>query len=171
LGQGSLTQTTIQKQRNLYNEIEKNFDPKNYISVGVSERDVLMYHELFKLFSGTGIGCLTPGDLKQALQLFDYNAKKNVIYKLIANIDQDESGGISFEEFLKIMTDVKRPCDEDTADDYYDVFLAYDVDGKGYIDRDDIRQSALDLNENLTEEELEDIMIKFDPTGEGKINF
>ena len=49
--------------------------------------------------------------------------------------------------------------------------MAYDIDQKGYIDRNDIRESALDLNENLTEEELDDIMIKFDPSGEEKINF
>ena len=79
--------------------------------------------------------------------------------------------GISFEEFLKIMTDQKRPCDEDTTEDFYEVFLAYDMDQKGYISRDDIKESALDLNENLTDQELDDIMIKFDPTGEGKINF
>lgn len=58
---------------------------------------------------------------------------------MIANIDEDEAGGISFDEFLKIMTDVKRPCDLDTAEEYMEAFLAFDFEDKGYIDREDIR--------------------------------
>lgn len=67
--------------------MEQNFDPKDYVSVGVTERDVIMYRELFNLFNVNGLGCLTPVDIRKALQLFDYNAKKNVIYQLISNID------------------------------------------------------------------------------------
>lgn len=45
------------------------------------------------------------------MKLFGYSAKKETIYKIISELDNDETGGISFEEFLKIMTDKNRPCD------------------------------------------------------------
>lgn len=40
---------------------------------------------------------------------------------------------------MKIMTDQKRPCDEDTRDDIEMVFTIYDRDGKGYVNREDIK--------------------------------
>ena len=110
---------------------EEQFDPKNFVSVGVSERDVEMYKEVFDLFDVHQIGCLTPNDLRNALEMFGYHPKKHLIYQIISDIDSDESGGIDFREFLKIMTDQMRPCDEDTEDDYERVFSYFDMEAKG----------------------------------------
>ena len=46
--------------------------------------------------------------------MFGYQSSKETIYKIISEIDTDESGGISFDEFLKIMLNYSRPCDQDT---------------------------------------------------------
>ena len=101
--------------------------------MGVSERDVELYKEIFDLFDVSGIGSLTPNDLRLALELFDYKPRKKILYEIISNIDSAESGEINFENFLKIMTDEKRPCDLDTKEDYKNTFSYYDVDDKGYI--------------------------------------
>ena len=103
--------------------------------------------------------------------MFNYHPKKQIVYEIISNIDTDETGGIGFNEFLKIMTDQKRPCDADTENDYDDVFNYYDCDGKGYITRDDIRSVSMDLNEPISDRELDDIMQKLDPSGSDKIEF
>lgn len=107
------------------------FRPKDYISVGVTERDVEMYKEVFDLFDVHKIGNLTPNDLRNALEMFGYHPKKHLIYQIISDIDRDESGGLDFGEFLKIMTDQTRPCDEDVEEDYVRVFTYFDVDGTG----------------------------------------
>ena len=107
------------------------FNPKNFISVGVTERDVEMYKEVFDLFDVHKIGNLTPNDLRNALEMFGYHPKKHLIYQIISDIDRDESGGLDFGEFLKIMTDQTRPCDEDQQEDYERVFTYFDVDGTG----------------------------------------
>lgn len=107
------------------------FNPKNYISVGVSERDVEMYKEVFDLFDIHKCGSLTPNDLRNALEMFGYHPKKHLIYQIISDIDQDESGGLDFREFLNIMTDQTRPCDEDTQEDYERVFTYFDIEGNG----------------------------------------
>ena len=171
LGTNSMTQTTMERKKNLQNQFEQNFDPKNYLGVGITERDVELFKEVFDLFDVNGIGCLTPIDIRSALEMFGYHPKKQIVYEIISNIDSDESGGIGFNEFLKIMTDQKRPCDQDVENDYDDVFNYYDCDQKGYVDRDDIRSVAMDLNEPLSDTELDDIMQKLDPSGEGKIVF
>lgn len=44
-------------------------------------------------------------DVRRGLELFGYNPKKKIVYEIISNIDTEETGGVSFVEFLKIMTD------------------------------------------------------------------
>jgi len=45
---------------------EESFNPKNFISVGVTERDVEMYKEVFDMFDVNSYGNLTPNDLRNA---------------------------------------------------------------------------------------------------------
>ncbi len=63
------------------------------------------YKELFDLFDVKKTGVLTPIDLRALFEMFGYHTRKESIYQIISEFDQDESGGISFYEFLKIMTD------------------------------------------------------------------
>lgn len=167
----SMTQTTMERKKNLQNQFEQNFDPKNYLGVGITERDVELFKEVFDLFDVNGIGCLTPIDIRSALEMFGYHPKKQFVYEIISNIDSEETGGIGFNEFLKIMTDQKRPCDTDAEDDYSDVFNYYDCERKGYITKENIRDVSMELNEPLTDRELDDIMEKLDPSGKGQITF
>ena len=110
-------------------------------------------------------------DVRRGLELFGYNPKKKIVYEIISNIDTEETGGVSFVEFLKIMTDQRRPCDEETKDDIELVFSYFDVDEKGYIDREDLEQMCLEVGEALSEQEMKDIFELLDKSGEGKITF
>ena len=62
-----------------------------------------------------------------------------------------ETGEISFADFLKLVSDQKRPCDEETKEDYEFTFQCFDTDDKGYISREDIKNVAMDEKEALTE--------------------
>ena len=56
----------------------------------------MFFKEVFDLFDVNGIGCLTPIDVRRALEIFGYNPSKRTVYDLIANIDSNESGEVSF---------------------------------------------------------------------------
>jgi len=154
--QSIFTSSGYQERKTLIN-YEEPFDPKKFISVGVTERDVEMYKEVFDMFDVQNYGSLTPNDLRNALEMFGFLPKKHLIYQIISDIDADESGGIDFREFLKIMTDQMRPCDGDTKEDYERVFSYFDFEGRGYIGKDDLRKIAVDLGENLSEEAIVEI--------------
>ena len=165
----SLTATMIERKK--AQNAKQTFDPKEYLSVGITEREVEMYKEIFDLFDVNGIGSLSPNDLRNALEMFGYHPKRAIVYQIISDLDSDESGGIGFREFLKIMTDQNRPCDDDTEEDYERVFSYFDSDQKGYLSRDDIQKVAMELNENMTEQELNDVMERLDPTNQDRCSF
>ena len=147
------------------------FNPAEYKTVGVTERDVELYKEVFDLFDTSESGILTPSDLRNAFEMFGYHPKRNVVYQMISDYDSNEAGGICFKEFLKIMTDQLRPCDEDTEDHFQRAFDYFDCDNKGYVTKEDIQRVCLELPEDLSKDELEEIMKKLDPESGDKITF
>jgi Ca2+-binding EF-hand superfamily protein len=49
------------------------------------------------------MGILTIADLKKLLKTNNFNAVDDTIYDIISEFDEDESGGVGFDEFIRIM--------------------------------------------------------------------
>jgi len=155
-----------------FRRIEKTnepFNPKDYTMAGASERDVLVYKEMFDLLDIDDNGMLTPMEVRNLMLHYGYNPKKQVIYQMVSDLDKDESGGIDFYEFMKMMT--AKLSETDSDEDIAKVYYMYDVDRKGYITFDDLRDAAKELKEDIKEEELQEILDKIDPDNKGKITF
>lgn len=109
---------------------------------------------------------MTPYDVKTVLMEAGYKPTKETIYEIIGEFDDDESGGVGFDEFLKIIN--KALTHNDKREDIDNVFLEYDKDGKGYIDFKDIRRVATLNEESMTDDEIQDIVDR-SSKGTGKI--
>merc|ERR1712244_199031 len=51
-----------------------------------------------------GSGSIDSKELKVAMRAFGFEAKKEEIQKMISDVDDDGSGTMGYEEFLKMMT-------------------------------------------------------------------
>ena len=70
--------------------------------------------------------------------------------------DKDHSGTIDFHEFLAIM--IKKMGETDKKEALDEAFLLFDKDGDGDITFDDLKAVAEELNENLTDEEITEML-------------
>lgn len=61
----------------------------------------------------------------------------------------DETGGISFQEFMKAMD--TKPCINETKKDIMTIFKKYDRFSKGYLVIDDLREIIRLNKEDLDE--------------------
>ncbi len=145
------------------------FNPKDFTMAGASERDVLVYKEMFDLLDIDDNGMLTPMEIRNLLLHFQYNPKKQIIYQMVSDLDTDESGGLDFYEFLKMMT--AKLSETDSDDDITKVYNMYDSDNKGYITAEDFKNVAKELKEEIKDEEIKEIMDKIDPKNKGKITY
>lgn len=142
------------------------FDPSKYPDF--KEKDVL---ELKKVFDFMTLGMneiLTPNDIKRALIAFGYNPTKETIYDIMASYDDDESGGLSFDEFMKIMK-LTSPKDKDS--EIQKVFKEFDRENKGYIDLEGLKKMTRDLGEEEDEEMLKEIIKRSSSSSEGRIYY
>lgn len=141
-------------------------DPKKFPDF--KEKDVIELKAVFDYMAYSNNSILTPNDIKKALKAFGYNATKETIYDIMAAWDDDESGGLSFDEFMKIMS-MSATKEKDT--ELQKVFREFDVGNKGYIDLSDLKKMANELGEEDDEETLKEIIKRSGSGSEGKLYF
>ena len=63
---------------------------------------------------------------------------------------------------------IKKMSEKDSTSELDSAFELFDLDKNGYIDINDLKQVAKDLNENMTEEELEEMLRSASKKEDGK---
>jgi len=88
---------------------------------------------------------------------------------MISDLDRDGSGSIEFEEFLDMMT--ARMSDKDTRTDIEKVFRLFDDDKSGKISFNNLKRVSKELGENMTDEDLMEMIDRADTDGDHAVNF
>ncbi len=63
----------------------------------------------------------------------------------------------------------QKPCENDTVEDVERIFQYIDEDNKGFISEEDLMQMAEELHEQVSKQELKDMISYCDPQGKGII--
>ncbi|XP_060530670.1 uncharacterized protein LOC132704591 [Cylas formicarius] len=124
--------------------------------------------EAFDLFDTEGSGKIDSKDLKVAIRALGFEPKKEEIKKMIADIDKDGTGKISYDDFLKLMS--VKMAEKDSREEILKAFRLFDDDETGKISFKNLKRVAKELGENLTDEELQEMIDEADRDGDGEIN-
>ncbi|PHJ22145.1 centrin [Cystoisospora suis] len=124
--------------------------------------------EAFDLFDTDGSGCIDAKELKVAMRALGFEPKKEEIRKMIADVDKDGTGSVDFQEFLSLMT-VKMQ-ERDPREEILKAFRLFDDDETGKISFKNLKRVSKELGENLTDEELQEMIDEADRDGDGEIN-
>ncbi|KAL7752820.1 hypothetical protein RI367_001823 [Sorochytrium milnesiophthora] len=124
--------------------------------------------EAFDLFDTDGSGSIDSKELKVAMRALGFEPKKEEIKKMIAEIDKNGSGSIDFGEFLELMTG--KMAERDSREEILKAFKLFDDDNTGKISFKNLKRVAKELGENLTDEELQEMIDEADRDGDGEIN-
>ena len=147
----------------------KEFNPRDYRSAGLNEEDIIELKEVFDYYDSTGMGVLLPNDLKLLLTQHGFNPAKKTIYEIIAEFDADETGGISFLEFMKAMG--TKPIKNESKRDIEKVFKKYDRANKGYLTVPDLKEVMRQFKEPLDQELMKQMVELCDIDQDGRIRF
>merc|ERR1711967_56744 len=124
--------------------------------------------EAFDLFDTDGSGTIDAKELKVAMRALGFEPKKEEIKKMIADIDKDGSGTIDFDEFLQMMT--AKMSEKDSREEILKAFRLFDDDETNKITFKNLKRVAKELGENMTDEELQEMIDEADRDGDGEIN-
>merc|ERR1719510_1489641 len=87
---------------------------------------------------------------------------------MIADIDDDGSGEIDFEEFLRMMT--KKMLNKDPKEEMKLIFRFFDDDDTGKISIANLRRVAEEAGERMSDRALQEMIEEADQDGDGEVN-
>ena len=86
------------------------------------------------------------------------------------DIDKNQSGTIDFDEFIEMMT--AKMSDKDTPEDLrkvFDLFIGDNTADK--IELKHLKRVAKELGENMSDDELNEMIVRADTDKDGKVSF
>lgn len=136
---------------------------------GLDEEALDEIKEAFNLFDTEGRGNIDVRELKAAFRALGFQVKKSELRQLFIDLEKDlSSAHVSFEEFLEMVT--PRMLSRDSREEILKVFALFDDDNSGTISFKNLKRVAVELGENLTDEELQEMIDEADRDGDGVIN-
>ncbi len=124
--------------------------------------------EAFDLFDTDGSEKIDAKELKVAMRALGFEPKNEEIKKMISDIDKDGSGTIDFHEFLEMMT--AKMSSRDSKEEILKAFRLFDDDETGKITLKNLRRVAKEIGENMTDEELQEMIEEADLDGDNEID-
>ena len=124
--------------------------------------------EAFDLFDTDGSGTIDAKELKVAMRALGFEPKKDEIKKMISDIDIDNSGTIDFNEFLEMMT--AKMSEKDSREEILKAFRLFDYDETNKISFENLKRVADELGENMTDDELHEMIQEADRDGDHEIS-
>ena len=134
----------------------------------VTEEQKQEIKEAFDLFDTDGSGSRDAKELKVAMRALGFEPKKEEVRRMIAEVDKDGSGTIEFPEFLDMMA--TKMAERDPREEILKAFRLFDDDETGKISFKNLKRVARELGENMTDEELMEMIEEADRDGDGEIN-
>lgn len=103
-----------------------------------------------------------------ALRALGFEPKKEEMRRLLNEFDKDKTGTIDFNGFLLLM--LKKMSERDLKMELLKAFERFDHDKNGKIGFTDLKRLVIDIGENLTDEEIQEMIDEADQDHDGEIN-
>ncbi|CAF1171357.1 unnamed protein product [Adineta ricciae] len=128
--------------------------------------------EAFALFDRVGGGVIRTKDLEHVMQCIGYQTTPGELEQMIQEVDIDGDGLVNFNEF-KLMMNHKGENRLNIFNDELlnEAFRIFDKEGNGFITEKGLRAVMNNLGEQLTDDELHDMIREADLDGNHRIDY
>lgn len=106
--------------------------------------------------------------LQLAMRALGFEPRREEIKKITSACIKDESDVITLEQFVTIMSE--KIADKGAKEEILKAFRLFDDDQTGKISFKNLQRVAHELGENLTEEELKEMIQEADQDKDGEVN-
>mmetsp|Transcript_118251 Transcript_118251/g.295062 ORF Transcript_118251/g.295062 Transcript_118251/m.295062 type:complete len:166 (-) Transcript_118251:70-567(-) len=135
----------------------------------LTEGQIEEFKEAFSLFDKDGDGTITVQELGIVMRSLGKRPTPDELKAMIAEVDENGSGRIEFAEFLKILA-IKLQ-EVDSVEEMREAFMVFDRDKSGSVSAGELKHVMNNLGEQVTNEEVEEMIREADADGDGELSF
>jgi len=106
--------------------------------------------------------------LQLAMRALGFEPRRDEIKKILDSCGEGESGSITYEQFVGIMSE--KITEKDAREEILKAFHLFDDDQTGKISFKNLQRVAAELGETLNEDELREMIQEADQDQDGEIN-
>merc|ERR1712080_196871 len=117
-------------------------------------------------------GAIPAENVGNILSMMGLKVKPTALQSIIEEIDEDGSGLLEFGEFCQLAAKFLVEEDEEgLKKELKEAFRIYDKEGNGFISTQTLKEILKELDNKLTEDDLENIIEEVDEDGSGTLDF
>jgi len=126
----------------------------------------------FDSFDQERRGAISTDIVATVLKMMGHPVNRTILKQVIEEVDIDGSGELEFNEFVLLATKFMNEEDEEEMKkELKEAFRLYDKNGEGFIPTNVLREILKELDDKLTEEELDGMIDEIDADGSGTVDF
>ncbi|NXY75517.1 CETN1 protein, partial [Glareola pratincola] len=138
----------------------------------VTEEQRRELRKAFELFDRDGSGLmdtLSAFSFRQVtVKALGCELRKEEMRRIVSEFSEEGSGKLNFKSFLQVMTQkMAEPC---SGKEIRKAFRVFDCDGTGKISFENLKVVACEVGEDITDEELQEMIDEADVDGDGEVN-
>ena len=130
--------------------------PQQKIKNEITEDQKREIKEAYESFEDGGIN---PKELKLAMKALGFDPKNEDVGRILAQVEKKGKKPVEFEEFVDLL--IEKP-NKDPKVEMEKAFRILTEDGKDKITVKSLKKICVDLGENITEEELQEMITEAD---------
>jgi Ca2+-binding EF-hand superfamily protein len=133
---------------------------------------IAVLQKCFGSFDREKTGSISTEMVAEILRLMGQPFDKKILDELIEEVDEDKSGRLEFSEFVQLAAKfIIEEDDEAMQKELREAFRLYDKEGNGFIPTTCLREILRELDDALTNEELDIMIEEIDSDGSGTVDF
>merc|ERR1712070_1129904 len=136
--------------------------PKPLVELNETQKKELW--ESFNLLDPEGTGKVAAADIRVVLRALGYDPSKEDVEKLVSKFDSSKTGALDFSEYMDLLID--KMSENDTPEDIQLAFRQFDRANENVITFEDLKEVVKDLEEELTNEEIMEMITYFKAEGD-----
>ena len=138
-------------------------------SDSLTEDKINEFKEAFEIFDKDKDGYITTKELGDIMKNLGQTPSEAELQDMINEVDIDGNGTIDFKEFLGLMA--RKMRDNDSEEELIEAFKVFDRDGNGLISNVELQHVMTSLGENVTMDEVDEMIKEADLDGDGYIKY